>query len=526
MKILVSDKLNEAGLEILRGAQGLNVDIQPTITPEELKEAIGGYDGLIIRSRTKVTADIIEAADNLKVIGRAGIGVDNIDLEAASKRGVVVMNTPLANTITTAEHSFSLMLSLARRIPQAHLSMKDGKWDKNKFTGVEVYNKVLGVVGMGNIGSVVARLARGVQMVVIAYDPFISREKADELGIELVELEELFTRADFISIHTPLTDETRGMVNARTFALMKNGVRIINCARGGIVSEQDLIEAIKSGKVAGAALDVFDQEPLNPDSPLLEMDEIICTPHLGAATREAQQNVAVAVAEQMVDFFRGLIRNAVNMPSVDPETMARLKPFLGLAEKLGLLLGQLTDGRMQEIRLGFCGDVAGMETKPITMTFLEGILRPILKEMVNLVNAPHLARDRGIRISETTRDECEGFSNILEATLVTDKGEISVSGALLAGKNPRIISLNGFELEAVPEGHMLVFSNVDTPGVIGKIGTVLGDNEVNIAGMQLGRRLPSGEAVAIVNIDSPIPEAVMEEINGFSFIHFAKQVKL
>jgi D-3-phosphoglycerate dehydrogenase len=526
MKVLVSDKLTDAGLEILRGAEGLEVDNRPAVSHEELKEVIGSYHGLIIRSRTRVTADIIKAADNLRVIGRAGLGLENVDLAAASKRGIVVMNTPLANTLTTAEHAFSMMLALARSIPQAHATMKDGLWEKGRFIGVEVYNKTMGVIGLGNIGSAFSRLAQGAGMELIACDPFINREKADEQGIELVELEELFDRADFISIHTPLTDDTRHLINTQTIALMKDSVRIINCARGGIINEEELAEALASGKVAGAALDVFEKEPVDPDNPLLKLGNVICTPHLGTATREAQGNVALAVAEQVADFFRGNIRNAVNMPSVDAEIMSRLKPYLVLAEKLGLFLGQMSDGRMQEVNLVYSGEVADLDIRPVSMTILEGVLRPILKEKVNLVNAPHLARERGVKISETTRREREGFTDVIEVTMVTDKGENSVAGTLLAGQNPRIVRVNGFNLEAVPEGHMLVFSNIDQPGVIGRIGNLLGDSQVNIAGFKLGRVKPTGEAVAIVNIDSPIPEDVIEQIRDLPFIHFARQVQL
>ncbi len=526
MKILVSDKLDARGLEILKQAGDLDVDYKPGLAPEELKKIIGHYDGLVVRSATKVTEDIIAAADRLKVIGRAGIGVDTVDVTAASKRGIIVMNTPLANTITTAEHAVSMMLSMARKIPQAHATMKAGLWEKKKFTGVEVYHKTLGIIGIGNIGKIVAKRAMGLEMNVIAYDPFITREKAESLGVELVELDELFTRADFISIHTPLTDETRNLVNAESFAKMKKGVRIVNCARGGIINEADLVEAVKSGKVAGAALDVFEKEPIGADSPLLGLEDVVLTPHLGAATAEAQENVSTAIAEQMVDFARGLVRNAVNMPSLDPEVMAKLKPFLALAERMGLFLGQMVDGRMKEVKLVYSGEVTHLDIRPISMLFMKGILEPILKEMVNLVNAPFLARERGIKVSETKREESEDFTSMLEAVMITDKGETSITGTLFAGGNPRIISFNGFDLEAVPEGFMLVFSNQDQPGVIGRIGTVLGDNKINIAGFHLGRKVREAQAVAIVNVDSLIPEGVMGEIRKLPFIRFARQVKL
>jgi D-3-phosphoglycerate dehydrogenase len=526
MKILVADKLDARGLEILNNAKGLEVDNKPGLSPEDLKAIIGQYEGLIVRSATKVPADLIAAAGRLKVIGRAGIGVDTVDVDAASKRGIVVMNTPLANTITTAEHAVSMMLALARKIPQAHATMKAGQWEKKKFTGVEVYQKTLGVIGLGNIGKIVARRAIGLEMKVIAYDPFITREKAEELGVGLVGLEELLSRADFISVHVPKTKDTTNLINRDAFAKMKKGVRIVNCARGGIVNETDLVEAIKSGKVAGAACDVFDKEPIEPSNPLIALDEVIMTPHLGAATTEAQENVSTAIAEQMVDFAAGIIANAVNMPSLDPEVMAKLKPYLGLAEKMGLFLGQMMDSGLKEVRLSFCGEVAGLDTRPLSMTFMKGILYPQLQEMVNLVNAPFLARERGVKVSETKREECDDFLSSLEAVMVTETGETSIVGTIFSGGHARIVSLNGFDLEVEPEGDMLVFSNHDEPGVIGKVGTLLGDSKVNIAGFHLGRKVKEAEAVAIVTIDSPVPEKVLTMLRALPFIRFAKQVKL
>ncbi len=526
MKILVSDKLDARGVEILKSSPGLTVDLQPTITPEDLKKAIGAYDGLIIRSRTKVTAEIIEAAGRLKVIGRAGIGVDNVDVPAASKRGIIVMNTPLANMITTAEHAVSMMCSLARKIPQADASMKAGGWEKTKFTGVELYQKTLGVIGIGNIGKVVARRAQGFEMKVIAFDPFITREKAESLGVELVELDTLFASSHFITIHTPVTDDTRNLIRAETIAKMRDGVRIINCARGGIVNEADLAAAIKSGKVAGAAIDVFVNEPVEADNPLVGLPQVICTPHLGAATTEAQENVSTAVAEQMVDFARGIIRNAVNMPSLDPEVVAKLRPYITLAEKMGLFLGQMIDGGLKEIRLTYCGDISAVDIRPLSMTFMAGILKPILGEKVNLVNAPFLARERGVKVSETKRETCDIYASALEAVIVTEKSETSIAGALFLGGTPRIVSLNGFDLEAITEGSMLVFSNDDQPGVIGKLGTILGNAGVNIADFQLGRQRKQGKAIAIVRVDDVIPDAVLAEIRKLPFIHFARQVRL
>jgi D-3-phosphoglycerate dehydrogenase len=526
MKILVADKLDARGLEILKNAKGIEADNKPGLSLDELKQIIGEYEGIVVRSATKVPAELIAVADKLKVIGRAGIGVDTVDVEAASKRGIIVMNTPLANTITTAEHAVSMMLSLARKIPQAHATMKAGQWEKKKFTGVEVYQKTLGIVGIGNIGKIVARRAIGLEMKVIAYDPFITREKAESLGVELVDLDELFARADFISIHVPKTKDTTNLINRESFAKMKPGVRIVNCARGGIMNEADLVEAIKSGTVAGAALDVFEKEPIEPGNPLIALDEVIMTPHLGAATTEAQENVSTAIAEQMVDFSKGIIANAVNMPSLDPEVMARLKPYLVLAEKMGLFLGQMADSGLKEVRLTYCGEVAGVDIRPLSMTFMKGILYPQLQEMVNLVNAPFLARERGVKVSETKRDTCDIYSSSLEAVIVTEKSETSIVGALFLGGTPRIVNLNGFDLEAVTEGNMLVFSNEDQPGVIGKIGTILGNAGVNIADFQLGRQRKQGRAIAIVRVDDVIPDAVLAEIRKLPYISFARQVRL
>jgi D-3-phosphoglycerate dehydrogenase len=526
-RVLVSDAMAGEGIEVLRQAPGIEVTVQTSWQPGELREKIRGYHGLLIRSATKVTAEIVEAADRLRVIGRAGIGVDNVDQAAASRKGIVVMNTPTGNTVTTAEHAIAMMMALARKIPQATASMKAGKWEKKKFEGVELFEKTLGLIGLGNIGSIAARRAGGLGMKVIAYDPFIAADRAAQLGVELVELEALFVRADFISVHVPKSDQTRNLLRAETFAKMKRGVRIINCARGGVVNEADLVAAVRAGQVAGAALDVFEKEPLDPASPLLGVDEIILTPHLGASTAEAQVNVAVEIARQAVDYLtKGIVRNAVNMPSVDPETLAKIGPFLDLAGRMGRFLGQLADGRMEEILIRYSGEVAGGDVRPLTGTLVEGLLRPILRDEVNLVNAQLMARERGLKVTESATAETGDFTSLVTASLKTDTGEVTIAGTLFARRDPRIVRINGYEFELAPAGHLLVFANEDTPGVIGRIGTLLGESRVNIGGMQLGRTAGSSDALAVLAVDSAIPGAVMAEIRALPFIRRARQLEL
>jgi len=527
MKVLATDNLSEKGIEVLRNAKGMEVDVKNKLSPEELLACIPDYHALVVRSATKVTAKVLEVAKKLKVVGRAGVGVDNIDVEAATAKGVVVMNTPGGNTITAAEHTISLMLALAKNIPQATASMREGKWEKSKFLNVEVYDKVLGIVGLGRIGSEVAKRARGLAMKVIAYDPYISTDAAGSLGVELVDLPELFLRSDFITIHTPLTAETRNLIDKKAIASMKDGVRIINCARGGIVDEAALYEALKSRKVGGAALDVFEREPLT-ESPLVDLDNFICTPHLGAATEEAQENVAIAIAQQIVDYLtQGVIRNAVNAPSLEPELLKKLKPYLILAEKLGRFESQLSEGRMEEIRIGYRGEIAGFDCAPLTVAVVKGVLDPILVgEEVNAVNALPWAKARGIRVVESKSTVEEDFASLITVGIKTDRGWSEVAGTLFSRQDPRVVWIDEFHLEAIPEGFLLVFSNLDVPGVIGRIGTLLGQNQVNIAGMQLGRERPGGRAVSVVNVDSPIPPEVMEEIRRLPNIVYAKLVKV
>ncbi len=525
MKILVSDNLAAKGVELLRD-HGLQVDVRERTTPEELAEIIGEYDALIIRSATKVTRQIIEAAGHLKAIGRAGVGVDNVDVEAATGRGIVVMNTPGGNTTTAAEHTCALLLALAKNIPQATASLKGGRWEKGRFVSVEVAGKVLGVIGLGRIGVEVAKRARGFQMQVVAYDPFISEEAAAALGVELTDLPVLFQRSDFITIHTPLTPETQNLISRETIAQMKEGVRIINCARGGIVDEEALVEALKSGRVAGAALDVFEREPVT-ESPLFFLPNFICTPHLGAASEEAQENVAVEIAEQIAAYLtKGIIWNAVNAPSIAPELLRQIHPYLTLAEKLGRLGSQLSEGRMREVRLHFQGEVATLTTAPLTAAAVMGVLAPILPDSVNFVNALALAKGRSIRVVESKSSQESDFATLITVTLSTDKGTSEVAGTLFNRQEPRLVRINEFRLEAVPEGYLLIFSNLDVPGVIGRIGTLLGKNTVNIAGMQLGRERPGGRAVSVLNVDGPIPSPVLDEIRRMPDIVSAKLVKV
>ncbi|MBI4683975.1 MAG: phosphoglycerate dehydrogenase [Nitrospirae bacterium] len=525
MKVLVSDKISDKGVEILKKA-GLSVDVKTGMKPDELKECIGEYHGLVIRSATKVTADIIEAAKNLKVIGRAGSGLDNVDKAAASKKGIVVMNTPGGNTITTAEHTIAMMFSLARQIPQATSLMKTGKWEKKKFMGVELFNKTLGVIGLGNIGTQVAKKAQGLEMVVIAYDPFLSEEKAKALGIEKVTIPELFSRADFITVHTPLTPETKNLINASTIQKMKDGVRIINCARGGIINEKDIYDALKTGKVAGVALDVFEKEPPD-DFTLVGLDNVICTPHLGASTEEAQENVAIAVAEQIADYLvHGTIRNAVNFPSIPADQVARLQPYLSLAEKIGSFAAQLFEGGVKEINIEYKGEAANLNTAPVTIAALKGFLTPILEETVNFVNAPFIAKERGIEVKETKSSDAGNYQGMIALRIKAGDTERFIAGTLFSKKDPRIVRVDNFTVEIVPEGIMLFVYNLDKPGVIGNLGSFFGKNNINIARMYFGRESAGGKAISVMSIDSPVTPTQFDEIKKLPNILSVKLLNL
>ncbi|MBI4825621.1 MAG: phosphoglycerate dehydrogenase [Nitrospirae bacterium] len=523
MKVLVSDNISAKGVDILKNA-GLEVDVKTGLKPEELQKIIGEYDALVIRSATKVTAEIIAAAEKLKVIGRAGSGLDNVDRNAATMRGIVVMNTPGGNTITTAEHTVALMFSMARQIPQATASIKAGKWEKKKFNGVELYNKTLGVMGLGNIGAHVSKIAKGVGMNVIAYDPFLSEEKAKALGIIGVTFDELIEKSDFITVHTPLTKETKGCINAKTISRMKDGVRIINAARGGIINEKDLYDALKSGKVAAAACDVFEVEP-PAGNPLLELDNVIATPHLGASTDEAQDNVAVAVSEQIADYLvHGTIRNAVNIPSVPADVLPKLQPYLGLAEKLGSFLSQTIEGGINEVTVEYRGEVAGLVLEPIKIAVLKGLLEPVLEETVNYVNAPFIAKQRCIEVKEITTDDAGDYHSMLVIRVKAGAKESVISGVLHGKKDPRIITIDGHVIEVRPMGHMLFLTNNDKPGVIGDVGTMLGKNKINIARMQFGREGEGGIAISVVSIDSPVSQEILSEIKKLPNVLSAKQI--
>jgi len=526
MKVLVSDTLSDQGVKILKDA-GLTVDVNTKLSPQELLQVIPNYEGLVVRSGTKVTKEVLAAATKLKVVGRAGSGLDNVDLEEATRRGIVVMNTPGGNTITTAEHSISLMLSMVRMIPQATASTKAGKWEKGRFTGIELYNKVLGVVGMGQIGGHVARLAQGLLMRVIAYDPYLSPETAQKAGVEKVSLEELFRRADIITVHVPLTPETTKLINADSFKLMKDGVRIVNCARGGIVDETALYDALASGKVAGAAMDVFEKEPVDPNNPLLKSEAVVCTPHVGAATTEAQEQVAVAIAEQMADYLiKGIIRHAANLPSVPADLLPKLQPYLVLAEKMGAFVAQLYEGALQQVTIEYRGEVAELNTPPLTIAALRGLLNPILENNVNYVNAPVVAKERGIEVREVRSDDAGNFTSQLVLKIKTDRGAQQVAGTLYKKSEPRIINVNGIPLEVTPSGSMLVLVNNDQPGVIGAIGTLLGDSHINIARMELGREAPNGRAISVIGIDAPVSSSLLERLRRLPQILSAKQIRL
>jgi D-3-phosphoglycerate dehydrogenase len=521
--VLISDKLSDKGLRVLEDAREIEVAYRPGLPPQELLEVLPDYDGLIVRSGTKVTAELIECARALRVIGRAGIGVDNVDLQAATARGIIVMNTPEGNAITTAEHAIALMTSLARQIPQATLTLRDGLWEQSRFSGKELFDQILGVVGLGNIGSIVADRARGLRMRVIAYDPLISEERAQRLGVDLVSLDELLERADVISLHVPLTKETRGLIGSSAFEKMKKGVLIVNAARGGIVNEKDLLAAIESGKVAGAALDVFETEPPPPDHPLLARDEVIATPHLGAATTQAQVNVAIAVAQQVRDFLvSGVVQNAVNLPSVSADQLKELRPFIVLGEKLGLFQGQLpAEGGIQEIDVEYAGEVAEFDVQPITLAVLKGVLEPWVGERVNFVNAPVLAQQRGIRVIESKAAQPQDFVSLLTVRLCTRDREHLVAGTIFGRTQPRIVRVDGFFLEAIPEGPTLLIRNADQPGVVGHIGTTLGDARINISRMQLGLNLDGSEALQLLNVEpSPGPDVIeaVQQIPGIESV--------
>ncbi len=509
-KVLISDKMSPKAAEIF-AERGLDVDVKTGMSPDELASCIGEYDGLAVRSATKATAEILSAASKLKVIGRAGIGVDNIDVPAATQRGVVVMNTPFGNAITTAEHAIAMVMALARQIPQANASTHAGKWEKSAFMGVEIMGKTLGIFGCGNIGSAVAERAQGLKMKVIAYDPYLSPERAQALGVEKVDLDALFARSDIISLHAPLTDATRGVVNGESIAKMKRGVRIVNCARGGLIVEEDLKAALEEGHVAAAAVDVYPKEPAT-ENILFGMPQVVATPHLGASTTEAQVKVAVQVAEQMSDYLlTGAVVNALNMPSVSAEEAPRLKPYMKLAEQLGSFAGQVTETSLDSVTIEYEGAVAELNVKPLTAVVLQGLLSPLL-ESVNMVSAPAIAKERNIAVTEVKHERPTAYHTLIRLVVTTEAQTRSVSGTLFNGDNPRIVEVKGIAMDAQLGPHMLFVTNQDKPGFIGALGTTLGNAGINIATFNLGRNEPGGDAIVLIEVDEPVSDEVLETV--------------
>ena len=526
-KVLISDSLSKEAVDILEKEKDLKVDVNTKLTPEDLKKVIKDYDALLVRSSTKVTKDVIGAADKLKIVGRAGVGLDNVDVDAASKKGVIVVNTPGGNTISTAEHTFSMMLALSRSIPQADLSMKKGEWERKKFMGVELYGKTLGIVGLGRIGTEVAKRALSFEMRVVAFDPYLSFEKAKDLGIESVDLNTLLKQADYITVHTPLTDETKHVISDKEFGLMKKGIKIINCARGGIIDENALIKAIESGKVTGAALDVYEQEPPAKDSKLLKFDKVVLTPHLGASTEEAQVNVAIDIANTVRDILLGrCVRNAVNMPCVDPEIFKVIEPYLKLSENIGSILTQIVEGHIKKVKIRYIGDILKYDLTSFTVSLMKGMLTPILQETVNFVNSLVIAKERGITIVESKTAEIQDFASLIIVEVETDKAKSQVAGTLFTKGDPRIVKINEFWVDCVPEGNMLLVFNKDVPGIIGEIGTIFGKNNINIASVSFGRDIKGGNAVSIWNVDSIVPKKVLDDIKKAKNIQEVKLVKL
>lgn len=523
MKVLVSDPLSKEGLSILDEAQ-IPYDVKTGLPEEELVSCIPDYDALIVRSETKVTKKIIDASQNLKVIGRAGVGVDNVDVAEATKRGIVVMNVPGGNTISAAEHTMALMLSLSRNIPQADRSLKGKEWDRKRFSGVELNGKTLGIIGLGRIGREVAKRAKSFAMKVIAFDPYVSEDQAKVIGVDLVELEDIYRDSDYITLHVPKTDKTRHLISRDAFSKMKQGVRIINCARGGVIDEEALYEAMKEGKVAGCALDVYEKEP-PLDSPLLELENCITVPHLGASTKEAQVNVAVEMAHQVVSALKNDdIRNAVNIPEIED---IEIKPYLSLCEKMGSLHAQLLSGHIEGIDVEYTGEIANYKVAPLTVAILKGMLSGMLTEtLVNYVNAPLIAKERGIRIVESKSIKEKDFANLISVQVSTNKEKRVVEGSIFQRDDERIVSIDGFRVDAIPSGYMLVISNTDRPGIIGKVGTILGQNNINIGGLQMGRKAIGGRQLIVLNVDQVVEQEVLKQIEAVDEVLSVRMVKL
>lgn len=525
-KVLVTDKVSEKGLEILRKAAGISVDVRIGLSGDELRSEIQDYDALVVRSSTKVTADVIEAADRLKVIGRAGIGVDNVDVPAATRKGIVVMNTPQGNAMAAAEHTISMICALARNIPQATAALKSGEWDRGRFMGVEIGGKTLGLIGVGNIGSLVAKRAQGLMMKVIAYDPYLTEEMARAKGVVLVPFEELLAQSHFISVHTPLTEETRSLIDRRAFEKMRRGVMIVNCARGGIVDEKALYEALKSGKVGGAALDCFELEPAI-GNPLFEFDRVICTPHLGASTDEAQEKVAIAIAEQLVDYLtKGVLQNTVNVPSVDLELLPRLMPFSDLAERLGSLVAQLFSSAIQAVTLAYAGDVAELPWAPLTAAAMKGLLHPYMGDIVNFVNAPLMAQERGITLKEQSLNGTEDYGGLISIRASSRQESHGAKGSLFGRREPMLLELDDCAIGVALAGHLLLIRHKDRPGLIGDIGTILGKHNIHVASIKVGRDPGTGTGMTLLTLDLRASQRVIDELSELPDVLSTRQLEL
>ena len=526
-RVLITDDLSSQALERLQAAEDTSFSMVCRPSPEKLREIVPTYDAIIIRSSVRVDADLLSVASQLRVVGRAGMGLDNVDIDAASLRGVIVMNTPGANTIATAEHALALLLALCRCVPRADASVRSGEWTRGQFTGVQLYGKTLGIVGLGRIGAQVARRAKAFGMTVVAHDPYISDEVARDLNVTLVDLSELLAHSDFITLHTALTPETRGMINAQSITHMMPGVRVVNCARGGLVDEAALVDALRSGHIAGAALDVFADEPLSPGSPLRAMPNVVLTPHIAASTVEAQRDVGTQTVDQVLAALRGEdYRNAVNMPVVDARVFRVLNPYLLLAEKLGSLQMQLSEGRIKRLEVEFQGEEVADYVKPLTVALLKGLLDPITDAPVNYISAPHLAMQRGISVSETRGLPTPQYANLLSCRVLWDEGQRLVSGSLLGHESPRVVQIDDFRIDAQPEGIVLVMESIDVPGVVGRVGSLLGAYAINIAEWRLGRIAPAEEALSFINLDSPVSQDVLNELVRLAGVNRVRQVRL
>lgn len=527
-KVLVTDSVDQKAIDVLTACKEIEVVVDHKISAEDLEKRMGEFEAIVIRSRTKMTPAIIKAGKNLKIIARAGVGVDNVDLETASNQGVIVVNSPEGNTVAAAEHTLALMMSLTRQVPDAHISMKAGKWDRAKFMGSEVYKKKLGLIGFGKIGAWVAKASYAMGMQIMVYDPFVSKDVVEKLDYQYVpNLDELFKNADYITLHIPKTKDTANIISAENIARMKKGVKIINCARGGLIDEKALADALVSGQVGGAALDVFNSEPPEANNPLANAPNIILTPHLGASTEEAQVNVAIDVSEQIVDVLTGgMARSAVNIPSMKPEIMGQIKQYMPLAERLGALVSQVISGGIKEVNVNYMGTVAGKPLAPLSTAVIKGLLTPTMKERVNFVNASLIAKERAIELKESKSDDAHDYTDLIQVEIVTDKDKHTVTGTLMDGKEPRIVSIDKYKINIAPTGNLLLIYHHDEPGIIGKLGTMLGNNKINIAAMQVGREQVGGQALMVVNIDTPCSDELLSQIEKEKGFAKVKQVQL